>query len=349
MACVSCGTANDDGARFCGSCGAATGGGAVATAPTSVAVPQQPRPAQALTLSSAVLKVGERVTVGRALQASAGSPHVPSGASAVVLGSETGVDGIARYDLELVVDGVPVTRQVTLDDLRHGAAPGASLPETGSHREAESTEAAPAPDADLLPSAAIPSVAGAAPAPTATDEFKGLRWLVPFFLYKLVFSLRRPLVVKTTIGSERLHVLFSERLSGQSSLSKLVAMSSSYTRNVRWSVRRTGDHTSQAVCTPKDLVAWSAGRMKRYLDVSGDKIELETSPQRDGSVIAVLGVTEYTTVWGFFAFPAMHVYARQAVKAWRKEDPQLQIKYPLSASRLVAWGVLAVLLLSAAL
>ncbi len=155
---------------------------------------------------------------------------------------------------------------------------------------------------------------------SALPGVKGWNFLLPFLVYKLFFSVRRPLVVQTNLTAERLHALFAEVLSGQSTLNKLAAVSNSYTRNASWVVRQVSTEESVAVCRPKGLVSWSAGRMKRLCDVTDDAISLETVTSSSG-VVATIGPSAFTVVFGFlFAFPQMLLYPRAVVKRWKQAD-----------------------------
>lgn len=183
---------------------------------------------------------------------------------------------------------------------------------------------------------------GRAPLP----PFKGWSFLVPFLLYRLLFSLRRPLVVRTSLRADQLHTSFREVLAGGGGLNRLAAVSNSYARRAQWHVSRDAIDTSRARCRPNGLVSFGAGRFKQLLDITGDELELQTVESRDGSVTATIGPARFTVVYLYlFAFPSMLLYPRAVVKRWKQEDPGLIIAHPLSRSRIAVWAVVLLLLL----
>lgn len=328
--------------KFCGDCGAPMEPAGVTT------LIAMPRP-----------RMGDRVITAAAVPAFAGLPAIPAGSSGLVLAVDEGSNGPV-YDIEVVVDGVSLTRQIDDSVLRSGLPTVARVPEQAvgepdRHVDAPSSAGAPvaaaekpdaagptAPAPVQGPPAAPSSRPVPAPQPLLTSGFKGTAARWPLMFYRLFFSPRRPLVVRTTLTVDRVHQLFAEQLVGSSKIKKLASMMSSYGRNVRWSVHRPSTHESTATCVPKGPVAWGAGRMKRLYDLSGDRIAVTTSVQSDGATVASLGPAVWSTAYGLFAFPQMLAYAHLPLKAWREADPQLLVAYPLSRSRVAGWVLLVV-------
>jgi hypothetical protein len=321
----------------------------------------------------AVFKVGERVAATIELPAEGFARLVPVGSQGVIIESGSSQEGVV-HAVEFTVDGSSCVRSVQERLLRQAhlgyseqptapAQPGFTgdstpvvlTPVVPSLVDRATVDRAPVvlqePPSQTVPPMASPSARPSTTTPPsvertlAVDGFKGWSFLVPLILYRLFFSIRRPLIIQTSLSVDRLHQVFGEVLGGDRSLNMLLTVSNSYLRNVRWVVHRTTDHESVAECCPKGLVSFSAGKMKRLVDVTGDEVTLETTVQPSGKVLASIGATTYTTIWGMVAFPNVVLYPRAVVKRWKNEDPGLLIHHPWSLSRIAAWGLFLLFLL----
>lgn len=330
----------------------------------------------------AAFKVGEWVAATIELPAAGFARFLPFGSQGVIIESGSSQEGVV-HTVEFTVDGSSCVRTVQERLLRpahlgHSEQPTApaQLGFAGNSTPVVLTPVVPSsvdqatvdqatvdrapvdrppavvqqPPRHTSPPMASPSARPSTTTPPvgqtlAADGFKGWSFLVPLILYRLFFSIRRPLIIQTSLPVDRLHQVFGEVLGGDRSLNMLLTVSNSYLRNVRWAVHRTTDHESVAECCPKGLVSFSAGKMKRMVDVTGDEVTLETTLQSSGKVLASIGATTYTIIWGMVAFPNVVLYPRAVVKRWKNEDPGLLIHHPWSRSRIVAWGIFLLFLL----
>ena len=369
MTCQDCTATNTAESRYCLSCGSA-----LPVVPAQVEAPEAVDAATAQLVAAAAaspsntvdagtagesplldapraaFRTGDRVELRNDIPVDAVGRGVPAGAIGIVLGTDV-AGGVVAHSIDFTVDGGSLVRMVAEDKLRPASARGfaAHVPPAEDTPAPTGNTRTTVPEQDTGTASRSTAEQVRARPDGSPPDFKGWNFLLPFLVYKLFFSARRPLVVQTTITAERLHALFAEVLNGQSTLNKLAALSNSYTRNARWTLRRMSADESLAVCQPKGLVMWGAGRFKRLCDISDDSITVTTVTTSSGRVVATIGPSVFTTVFGvFFAFPQMLLYPRAVVKRWKQEDPGLLIAHPISRSRMAVWAVLVLLLLSSA-
>jgi hypothetical protein len=128
----------------------------------------------------------------------------------------------------------------------------------------------------------------------------------------------------------------------------LLRQANNYFRRVKWRVGPnaiSGDLL--ASCDPDGPVVVGFGSRKWYLDVSRDTLICHTQSSASGQVQATVGVGSYTTLFGFYVYPAP-VYMFDVVKAIKQADRSSTIKYPWSPVRIVALAVTLILLIVAA-
>jgi hypothetical protein len=208
------------------------------------------------------------------------------------------------------------------------AAPGAAAApapaiEAPTDRPAEPRPDTAAEDAPrATPAAATPSI-------PITQSF-----LLPRFPFSLLWSPRRSWGVTTRLSEREVTDLFTETMTRQPSL---LRRSGNYFRRVRWNVDRNAISGEViATCVPDGLVQVGFGRHKRLVDVTGDAIVCSAARASGASrTEASVGVDRYTTLWGFYLYPAT-VYPFDVVKAVKRADRDAAIAYPWSIARMIA-------------
>jgi hypothetical protein len=206
-----------------------------------------------------------------------------------------------------------------------------------------SEQAAPPPRAPAPAPPPAPPAPAPTPAPTPGPVVATQSFLLPRVPCKLVWSPRKAWVVTTSLSDDRISDLFVQTMTKQPSL---LRRTNSYFRRVSWQPQRNAiSGQIVATCRASGPVSVGFGRMKQYVDVSGDTIlcgiERE-HPQARATVSA--GVGTYTTYFGFYAFPAT-AYTFDFVKALKQADALVEVRYPWSVVRIVSLAVFLVWLL----
>jgi hypothetical protein len=147
------------------------------------------------------------------------------------------------------------------------------------------------------------------------------------------------------LSEQELARIFNERMTHKANL---VRQLNDYFRKARWeTVRNAISGELTATCHPTGPVSVGFGKSKQYLNVSGNTIVcLIDSKPNDKLTHVALGPGTYTTLFGFYAYPAT-VYTFDVVKAIKRLDRDATVKYPWSIARIVTLVAVLLLLLIA--